>query len=150
MKAEPPFPVGLAFEDMHFISCHLGSWHLTFKEKSMIENILDLKNQIVKVDKLNEMTLEGLKIIREEIRLISNKTPHFDTILIDSFKTYRKDIETKIIGFDSLWAHINIAIEKRERLNFTNETGSQTLCKGNIVSRGIKQLLLKLKRTLGM
>ena len=79
----------------------------------MIENILDLKNQIVEVEKLSKVNLEDLKIMREEIRLISNKTPVF-YIINNSDKTYLNDSESKITAFDSLWAHVNIAIAKMD------------------------------------
>lgn len=78
----------------------------------MIETILDLENQRVQVDKLNEMSMEDLKLIREEIRLISNRTPEFE-VIEGSMKNYLEEDYTKVTGFESLWAHVNIAITKR-------------------------------------
>ena len=82
----------------------------------MIEKILDLKNQTVQVDRLKEMTLEELRTMREEIRLISNKTPAFK-VVEGSFENYCGENEKKVVGFDALWAHVNITIAKKEKAN---------------------------------
>ena len=80
----------------------------------MIEEILDLENQIVQVEKLTEMNLENLIKIKKEVQLISNKTPIF-YIIKTSRKVKLEEGEPKVTGFDSLWAHINIAIAKKEK-----------------------------------
>ena len=83
----------------------------------MIEKILDLKNQNVQVDKLKTMTLEELRIMREEIRLISNRTPEF-MMAGGTIKNSWGELENKVTGFDALWASINIAIAKDGKENF--------------------------------
>ena len=110
----------------------------------MIEKILDLKNQTVQVDKLKKMTLDELRTLREEIRLISNSTPKFISEKIETrnnkwndfikndemqaiksikhalihsqFTVDSKKIAKKeeIVGLDALWTHVNIAIAKSE------------------------------------
>lgn len=78
----------------------------------MIEKILDLENQIVKVADLDEMSLDDLSLIRDEIALISNRTPKYH--ILES-STPLKPGEDEVIALDSLWAHVNIAIAKREK-----------------------------------
>lgn len=97
----------------------------------MIERILDLENQIIKVDKLEEMTLDELRTIREEIRLISNKTPAF-IVVEGSLGNYRGEDESKVIGFDSLWAHVNISIEKKKR-----EDHVQIMSQNKVYNKGL-------------
>jgi len=80
----------------------------------MIEEILDLENQIVQVEKLTELDLDNLIKIKKEVQLISNKTPVF-YIVKSSKKLDLKEGEPKVTGFDSLWAHINIAITRKEK-----------------------------------
>jgi hypothetical protein len=90
----------------------------------MIEKILDLKNQNVQVDRLKEITLDELRTIKEEIRLISNKTPAFK-VVEGSFKNYWGDDDKKVIGFDALWAHVNITIAKKEKEDIDDIKGYQ-------------------------
>lgn len=92
----------------------------------MIEKILDLRNQTVQVDKLKEMALDELIIMREEIRLISNKTPEF-IVKEGSFKNYWGEDDKKVVGFDALWAHVNIVIAKKEKENIDDIRSNQIL-----------------------
>lgn len=121
----------------------------------MIEKILDLKNKTVQVDRLKEMTLDELRTIREEIRLISNFAPILlskkietrnntwnDFIKNDEMQAIKsirhalihsqfivdsKKITKKeeVVGLDALWADVNITIAKKEKENIDDIQGYQ-------------------------
>lgn len=89
----------------------------------MIKKILDLKNQIVKVADLDEMSLHDLSLMKEEIALISNRTPKY--YIVES-STPLKAGEDEIIALDSLWAHVNIALAKKRKGDTTLPNGDST------------------------
>jgi len=80
----------------------------------MLEKILDIENQVVQVEKLGEINLDNLIKMKNELQLISNKTPVF-YIMESSQKIKLEEGEPKVSGFDSLWAHINIAITRKDK-----------------------------------